>query len=113
LITQLPDYTQIINSNSDQFKPVAYCAAAHAIPVCGITSDATPDLLKAIELTIDPQVRAPAAAALRDLGYNKQVPENQTPAAVTVFLQYIDARDGDVVDAIGADLQNNGFDGKA
>ena len=103
----IADYTQIINSSSDQFKPVAYLRRGSCYAQLRDKERATADLLKAIQLTIDPDIRGPAAVALDKLGY--QAPKNQTPVSLTVFLQYIDAKDGDVVDAIGAALKNNGF----
>lgn len=105
------DYNQIISSSSDQFKANAYLRRGSAYLSMKDRDRAAADFQKAIELTADPAIRDPASIALKSLGYKQQQQQeaSASPVAPNIFLEYNDAKDGPVLDAIAASLRSNGF----
>src|SRR5438552_65392 len=101
----LIDYTHVIDSPADQFKAQAYLRRgliyynerkdkAHAI-----------DDLRSVLAFSDPLARESAGYYLTKWGYTAPQPTDPSQLKPVVFLQYVDARDAAIVDAISPALK--------
>ncbi len=105
----IADFTQVAQSSSElKVKAQAFLLRRSTYRRKADNEHAMADFLTAIALSADPFIRDRADANLRVLGY-RPPPPNPGLAAPNIFLQYIDAKDGTGVEAIGDSLQKNGF----
>jgi tetratricopeptide (TPR) repeat protein len=105
----IADYTRVIDSNSDEFKALAYLRRGSTYAKTGDKEKATNDLVKATSISRKKEILDEANTELRSIGYQAQ-PETQVPARVKVFLQYSDRRDGPFIDALAITLEHSNFD---
>src|SRR6266849_2694910 len=105
----IADFTQIIQSSAElKVKAQATLLRGSTYERKADLEHARADFLSAIALTADPFIRDRVDAHLRNLRY-RPPPQDPVLAAPNIFLQYIDAKDGTAVEAIGDGLEKNGF----
>jgi len=105
----IADFTQIIQSSAElKVKAQAKLLRGSTYERKADLEHARADFLSAIALTADPFIRDRVDAHLRNLRY-RPPPQDPVLAAPNIFLQYIDAKDGTAVEAIGDSLEKNGF----
>jgi tetratricopeptide (TPR) repeat protein len=98
----IADYNRVIESNSDEFRAITYLRRGSTYAQAGDKENATKDLLKAIAL--DSGIGNEVNTRLESVGYK---PPGELP--LFVFLQYSDAVDSPVVDAVASSLRKVGF----